>query len=86
MLTVMKREPEIDQAIVTATAKTIAAEDQVLDVLGEDGLPNDALTSTVVDRAEDVHDLAEQAADEDSDASVKTDMSAEGDGGQVFGG
>jgi hypothetical protein len=87
----MEREPEIDHAILTATARTIQAEDQVLDVLDEEAVPPVPLVSKVVRRAEDVHILAEQAA-EDAHAEdareepAKTDMNAEGDGGQVYGG
>lgn len=87
----MEREPEIDHAILNATAKTIQAEGEVLDVLDDDALPPVPLVSKVVHRAEDVHLLAEQAANdahaEDArDAPEKTDMNAEGDGGQVYGG
>lgn len=87
----MEREPEIDHAILTATARTIQAEDQVLEVLDEDAVPPVPLVSKVVHRAEDAHLLAEQAAndahaDDAPETPEKTDMNAEGDGGQVYGG
>ena len=82
----MEREREVDHAIVTATAKAIEAEDQVLDVLAAEDVPPEPMVSKVVHRAEDIHVLADQAADEGLDDSVKTDMNARGDGGQVYGG
>jgi hypothetical protein len=53
----------VDDAIRVAAARTRTAQDAVAEELAERHPPDGALTETVVDRAADLKDLAEEALD-----------------------
>ena len=61
----VKPDPELDDAIETATDRTRKAQTDVADTIGPDQVPPPAATDRVVHRAEDLHDLTEQAVDEE---------------------
>jgi len=61
----VKPDPELDDAIETATDRTRKAQTDVADTIGPDQVPPPAATDRVVHRAEDLHDLTEQAIDEE---------------------
>jgi hypothetical protein len=57
-------ETAVDDAIRVAAARTRTAQDAVADEIAEEHQPGDELTETVVDRAADLKDLAQEALDE----------------------
>jgi hypothetical protein len=57
-------ENAVDDAIRVAAARTRTAQDAVADELSERHPPDDELTETVVDRAADLKDLAQEALSE----------------------
>ena len=62
----MNPDPELDDAIETATDRTRKAQTDVAQTISPDQAPPPAATDRVVHRAEDLHDLTEQAVDEES--------------------
>ena len=57
-------EAAVDEAILVAAARTKDAQAAVADELGEARPPRDELTETVVERADDLKELAREALDE----------------------
>lgn len=58
---------DLDDALVLATKRTASAQRQIDEILSEGIVPPDPLVSTAVDRAEDIEELARDAADEETD-------------------
>jgi hypothetical protein len=61
----MEREPALDDAIETATDRTRTAQGDFEDAIEPDEAPKPATADRVVRRAEDLHDLTAQAADDE---------------------